>query len=300
MSVFPIDDRIVPYHVIKAHLAPYQPVGIDESLSQREKDGIACKNERNERSLEQAAALAEKILADIRKNSAAEPKPGANTLTLFVGTEGVGKSGLIKSTAQSGQAIVPDVGDILKQLPVAQEAVQQMNQSLLSRHYANAQYTPEHHRKEIEEAVHAFTPLAKAVRDHVATALITDGRNVVMEVSGNSPNTPDFIGSVQATGTKVHAVICDAPLAVKKTGAHSSTHGVSQPEAVIEKDHDAARAHAHGIQAKADKTSFYWREDAHKPLQQVAIEEYALAVRRTEVAVAMRQPAAAPAPFPAP
>lgn len=301
MSVFPIDDRIIPYHITKAYLEPYQPVVIDEdsaTLSEKEKEAITRKNERNARILEQAADLTDKILADIREKMTVEPKPGTNTLTAYVGTEGVGKSELIKNTVQAGKtAIVPDVGAILGQLPVAQEAVKQMNQSLLYRHYENAQYTPEHHREEIEKEVHVFTPLAKAIRDNVMTALLKEGHDVAVEISGNSPSTPDFIASVQATGATVHAVICDAPLCVKQKGAHSSHHGVSQPEAVIEKDHDAFRAHRDGIAQSANVTTFHWREDASEPLQQVDIEEYALAVRRTDIAAAVsgRTPTGKPA-----
>lgn len=289
MSVFPIDDRIIPYHITNAYLEPYQPVAIDELLSEKEKEAITRKNERNARILGQAADLTDKILADIREKMTVEPKPGANTLTAYVGTEGVGKSELIKNTVQAGQtAIVPDVGAILERLPEAKKMVTRMNESLLARHYANAQYTADHHRAELETAVGELVPVAKAVRDNVMTSLLKEGHNVAVEISGNSPSTPDFIASVQATGAKVHAVICDAPLSVKKTGAHSSTHGISQPEAVIIKDHDAFRAHRDGIAKRADVATFHWREDAGKPLQRVDIEEYALAVRRTDVAAGSR------------
>ncbi len=287
MSIFPIDDTIVPRNVTESYLSHYDVT--DKTASSDTKAEKAAKNRTakyNTSLLTEGAALVKEIIAEKRAALAkaqVEPTPGANTVTLIIGPTGVGKSTRVKELMQENgaQVAVPDVDDILGRLPTVKKTIAEMNNSLLSRHYANAHYSSAHHHEEIEVAVGKFVPLGEAIRDQVASALIGGGHNVVMQMSGKSAKGGDLIDSIKTTGATVHAQINDAPFSVIKAGAHSNNHGVSLPEDVLKAHQNAMRANIPVIEAHADTTAFFWRDDVNKPLKPVSEEAFAMALKRT-------------------
>lgn len=271
-TAFSINTTFIPARITQAYLSHYSvPISENDEVDKT----VLKEVQKNQRILAEGAALLEQIIDESRQAlsiSNARPTPGANTVTMIVGTIGVGKSRytseLMKDLAY--KAVIADVDDILARMPSVAAGIKRMEDTLRDSHYANVFYSAAQHRALVEETVGIYRPLAEAIRDNIVSTFAAEGYDVLMQTSGKSRGIGHLIDALKRAGITVNSHLCESTLAVKKSGAISADHGgISLPADVIEADHEDARNNMLIIEARSDNTRYFWRSRLNEPLAEV-------------------------------
>lgn len=248
----PVDDLIVPEHVTRGYLAGYDTNFL---------------------------ATLENVYDRIEKAQLSQitdvPNPGASLFVLVAGSQGVGKSNLVRSLQadpEKGQYIVCDVDAILLQIPGAENALNDANKKMLGDYYRGEAYSTKTHYNEVNGALEYYRHAAKYISDRLMTMAVRNGFNVIVETNARTPHIGSFLANIKNSGAILESHICEAPLSVKLRGANIEGLGYSFPPDVIKSDHQKMRDNLSRLVAACDdNVTIWWRQDHLAPLKAAAV-----------------------------
>lgn len=220
-------------------------------------------------------AWIEELYQTIKKDAFSKvtdaPNAGASLFVLVAGTQGVGKTELVKKLLadRKEQFIVCDVDSILGRMPVVKAALKNVEHDLMRHHWET--YTTEGHRTRAEAAVENYRNAAKYISDRLMNEAVGLGYNVIVETNAKTPNIGKFIDAVKASGVILDAHICDAPFRIIE-GAENPHHGLKFAHSVLKAEHNAFRKNMAIIAEKCDQDLTLWaRFKAHEGLSTVVV-----------------------------
>ncbi len=237
MTELPTRNLIVPENVTRGYLAKY-----------------------NDKTLESIEELYQTIKNEAFSKMTAAAKPGASIFILVAGTQGVGKSEMVKRLldGRKAQFVICDADSILERMPAVQAALSEVSNDLMRDHYDSVAYSTEVHRTKADAAVEKYRNAAKYLSDRLMSESIEAGYNVLVETNAKTPNIGAFLKAVKDTGVILEGHICEAPFRIKEQGAKSPQHGFSLPTDILKAEHEAFRKNTDIIAQACNKALTIW------------------------------------------